>query len=133
MNIDLLRKICLAFPNTTEQIQWEHALVFKVGGRMFAVARLEPGPVWLSFKCSDEAFAELTERPNIIPAPYLARAQWIGLETEDAITNAELTELLKEAYHLIFEKLPRTVQVKLTTAKHTKNTAKPLKRKRSKQ
>jgi len=37
--------------------------------------------VSLSFKASPETFADLTERPNIIPAPYLARAQWVALET----------------------------------------------------
>jgi predicted DNA-binding protein (MmcQ/YjbR family) len=134
MNIDWVRKTCLAFPHATEEIQWEYALVFKVGGKMFAVARLEPGPVWLSFKCSDEAFAELTERPHIVPAPYLARAKWVGLEAEDAISTSELDELLKEAHRLIFEKLPKAMQAKFATAKN-KNEAprkSPSKRERSK-
>jgi len=84
MDAEWLRQLCLSFPGTTEQIQWGYDLLFKVGGKMFAITPLEAAPVCLSFKASPERFAELTERQNIIPAPYLARAQWVALETRDA-------------------------------------------------
>src|ERR1700757_973250 len=45
MNIDQLRKICLSFPGVTEQIQWGDDLLFKVGGKMFAITPLEPARV----------------------------------------------------------------------------------------
>ena len=113
IDIDWLRKICLPLPGVTEQIQWGHDLVVKVGGKMFAVAPLEPAPVCLSFKCSDESFAELTERPKIIPAPYLARAKWVALESPDAITRGELSELLRASYELVFAKLAKRTQEEL--------------------
>jgi predicted DNA-binding protein (MmcQ/YjbR family) len=69
MDVDWLRKVCLSLANSTEQIQWGNHLLFKVHGKMFAITSLEPAPVCLSFKCSDEAFAELTERPNPRPLP----------------------------------------------------------------
>ena len=62
MNIDQLRKLCLSFPGATEQTVWEGDLTFKVANKMFAHTVLEVAPVWLSFKCSPENFAELTER-----------------------------------------------------------------------
>ena len=107
MNIEQLRKLCLSFPCVTEQIQWEDALLFKIAGKMFAIASLEPDRVWLSLKVTPENFAELTERPGIIPAPYLARAKWIALESRDALSTAELAPLLRSAYDLIVAKLPR--------------------------
>ena len=64
----------------------------------------------LSFKASPENFAELTERQNIIPAPYMARAQWVALQTRDALTRDELSRLLRESYELVFAKLPRKTQ-----------------------
>ena len=118
MNIDWLRKTCLAFPSVTEQIQWGYDLVFKVGGRMFAVAPTEPARVCLSFKCSDESFAELTERPQIIPAPYMARAKWIALETPEAIDRRELAELLRSSYDLVFAKIPKRLQADLSSGPH---------------
>src|SRR6266852_8422979 len=107
MDVDWLRELCLSFAGTTEQIQWGYDLVFKVGGKMFAVTPLEPAPVCLSFKASPESFAELTERQNIIPAPYMARAQWVALQTRDALTRDELTRLLRESYEMVFAKLPK--------------------------
>ena len=41
MTIERARAICLKFAGATEQIQWGNDLVFKVGGKMFAVAALE--------------------------------------------------------------------------------------------
>lgn len=116
MNVDELRETCLSFPGVTERIQWVSVLVFKVAGKMFAVTQLEPSRVWLSFKASPEHFAELTERPNIIPAPYLARARWVALQTRDAVPADELARLLRESYDLVFAKLPkRTRETVLST------------------
>jgi predicted DNA-binding protein (MmcQ/YjbR family) len=106
VNIDQLRKLCLSFPAATEQIQWGDDLLFKVAGKMFAITPLEPARVWLSLKVTPENFAELTERPGIIPAPYLARAKWIALESRDALSPAELATLLRSSYDLVVAKLP---------------------------
>ena len=115
LTADWLREVCLAFPHTTEQVQWGCDLVFKVGGKMFAVTPLEPDPVCLSFKASSENFVDLTERPNIIPAPYLARAQWVALQTKDAIPQSELAALLRESYDLVCARLPKKFREALTT------------------
>jgi predicted DNA-binding protein (MmcQ/YjbR family) len=107
MNIDQLRKLCLSFPGVTEQIQWGDDLLFKVGGKMFAVTPLVPAKVWISLKTTPENFAELTERPGVIPAPYLARAKWISLESQEALPDAEIAQLVRESYELVLAKLPR--------------------------
>jgi predicted DNA-binding protein (MmcQ/YjbR family) len=113
MTVDQIRRHCKSFPHATESVQWGNDLVFKIGGKMFAVAPLEPAQVSLSFKCSPEDFADLTERPGVIPAPYMARAQWVALENADALPAAELKKLLRQAYALVFAKLPRKTQAGL--------------------
>src|SRR5208282_4178655 len=115
MKIDQLRKICLSFPGATEQIQWEDDLLFKVGGKMFAVTPLEPAPLWLSLKADPEGFAELTERPGIVPAPYLARAKWIAIETPETLPPEELAALLRKSYDLVSAKLPRAARESLSS------------------
>jgi len=117
MNVDWLREVCLSFPGATEQIQWGNDLLFKVGGKMFAITPLEPASVFLSFKTSPETFVELTERVDIIPAPYLARAQWVALQTKDALPAEELARLLRESYDMVFAKLPRKVRGTAIAAK----------------
>ena len=108
---------------------WGNDLTFKVGGKMFAHAVLEPAPVWLSFKTSPENFFELTERPDIIPAPYLARAKWVALETKDALSSAELSALIRESYLLVLAKLPTKTRESLTAAKPRRSQARRRKRK----
>jgi predicted DNA-binding protein (MmcQ/YjbR family) len=120
MDLDALRKLCLSFPGVTEQIQWGDDLLFKVGGKMFALTNLEPAPVWLSFKVDPELFPELTERPSVIPAPYLARAKWVALESRDAIALTELAGLLRASYELVAAKLPRKTRESLLNVKHPK-------------
>ena len=117
MNIEWVREFCLSLPHTTEHLQWEIDLVFKVGGKMFAVVPTEPGRLWMSMKCSSEEFAELIERQGIIPAPYLARAKWVALESEDALPRSEVQGLLRAAHTLVFTKLPKKAQEKLTREK----------------
>ena len=117
MNIDWIRGLCLSFPHTTEQIQWGDDLVFKVAGKIHAVTVLKPAKVWLCFKVSPENFAELTERPGIIPAPYLARAKWVALETKDALAPNELASLLRESYDMVVAKLPKKTREALVASK----------------
>src|SRR5467141_4225168 len=117
MDVDWLRELCLSFPGATEQIQGGSDLLFKVGGKMFAATPLEPAPVCLSFKAAPQSFAELTERPNIIPAPYLARAQWIALQTRDALPAEELAHLLRESYDMVFAKLPKKIRDAISSPK----------------
>ncbi|MGO9588544.1 MAG: MmcQ/YjbR family DNA-binding protein [Candidatus Acidiferrales bacterium] len=131
MDIALVRKFCLSLPHTAEKVQWEDALVFKVGDKMYAVVSLEPGETWISFKCSADEFAALVERPGVIPAPYLARAQWVALETEDALPRDELRRLLAAAHSLIFAKLPKTVQKKLSAAPARRSLARSSKRRKA--
>ena len=103
----------MKLPHTTEEVLWGGDLVFKIGGKMYAVAALEPREVWLSFKCTPENFGELTEREGIIPAPYLARHHWVALQSEDALTTAELKRLIGESYELVLGKLPKKAQAAL--------------------
>jgi len=128
MDIDWVREHCLSLPHTTEKVQWEDNLVFKVGEKMYAVVALEPREHWISFKCSAEEFAALTERPGIIPAPYLARAQWVALEVEDALSRDEMRRLLTDAHALIFAKLPKSEQKRLSAAPARKRRDKSSKR-----
>ena len=113
-DIDWVRELCLSFPNATEQVTWGADLTFRISGKIFAVTVLESAKVWLSFKCSPDNFADLTERAGIIPAPYMARAQWVALETREALQQEELGGLLRQSYELVLAKLPKKTQLALT-------------------
>jgi len=132
--VDWVRKVCLALPHTTEDVQWEHDLLFRIAGKMYCVANLEPGlgPTKIAFKCTPEKFAELAEVEGIIPAPYMARNHWVAMTEADALRPPELQELIEWSYRLVMEKLPKRTQAELSgaaaTPSKTKNKAPALKR-----
>ncbi|HKP39026.1 MAG TPA: MmcQ/YjbR family DNA-binding protein [Pyrinomonadaceae bacterium] len=114
MDIESVRAYCLSFPHATENVQWGNDLVFKIAGKMFAVIGLDAASDHvMSFKCTPEKFAELTERRGIVPAPYVARYHWVALERFNALSDKELKALLRNSYDLVFGKLPKKIQAKL--------------------
>ena len=116
MTVESIRRWCLTLPGVTEDIKWDDDLVFSVGGKMFCVAMLDP-PHRLSFKCEAETFAELIEREGIIPAPYLARAKWVSLETLDGPMEwRELEGRLRRSYDLVKASLTRKAQAAVDAA-----------------
>ena len=114
MNAEWVRRYCLSLPHTTESSPFgPDDLVFKVGGKIYATVVLVPAPCFLSFKCTPEEFAELTEMPGIIPAPYVARYHWVALEHEDALPAAEIKRRIRRSYDLVVEKLPKKARAAL--------------------
>jgi predicted DNA-binding protein (MmcQ/YjbR family) len=116
MNAERFRTLCLALPGATETVQWGNDLVFKVAGKMFAVAALDADAAHrVSFKCSPEQFVELQEHEGVVPAPYLARAKWVALERFDAISDAEIERGVRESYALVKARLTKKQQQALTS------------------
>ena len=116
MTLSRLRDLCLSLPGVTEQIQWEKDLVFKVGGKMFCVTCTDLDPshdVLASFKCDEETFAQLLEREGVVPAPYLARARWVGLRSFDVLEDREYRALIPRAHALVTSTLPKRVQAQI--------------------
>jgi predicted DNA-binding protein (MmcQ/YjbR family) len=113
--IDWVRAFCLSLPHATEDVQWEHDLLFRIAGKMFCVANMEPqlSPTKIAFKCTPEKFAELVEIEGIIPAPYMARNHWVAIIEMDSLRQPELKELIRESYRLVLEKLPKKTQISL--------------------
>jgi predicted DNA-binding protein (MmcQ/YjbR family) len=114
MSLEKIREYCLSLPHATEEVLWQKDLVFKIGGKMFAVIGLDAGPAsQFSFKCTPEEFAELTECDGIIPAPYAARYHWVAVEKSGALNQAEIKRLIKDSYEMVKGKLPKKTQARL--------------------
>jgi predicted DNA-binding protein (MmcQ/YjbR family) len=114
MDVEQVHSFCLSFPYVTEEILWGNDLVFKIGGKMFAVIGLAAASDHcMSFKCTPEKFAELVERTGIVPAPYVARYHWVALKRFNAVSEKELKTLLRTAYDLVLEKLTKRARASL--------------------
>ena len=110
MNIEQLRKFCLSMPGATEDVKWGADLCFSVGNKMFCVTGADSASTGMSFKCTPEKFNELIERQGIDPAAYVGRYKWVHIADLDAVTPAELKELIKMSYQLVFDKLPPKIK-----------------------
>jgi predicted DNA-binding protein (MmcQ/YjbR family) len=126
MKVDEIRAYCLSFPRATEKLQWDDALCFKVGGKMFTVLGLDR--VRLTFKCTPETFAELIEREDIRPSPYVGRYKWVMLNRLDALHDDELRELIRQSYEIVASKGGK-VHPQRPARKRTKATRKSPRRK----
>ena len=115
MNFDQAKTLCRSFPGVQEDTKWGNDLVFSIGSKMFAVTNLGEA-TGISFKVEDERFLELTDRPGIIPAPYLARAKWVYVEDPNALDDEEAAQLLRRSYELVFAKLTKKLQRELAGA-----------------
>ena len=102
---EAIRKFCLDFPQATENLQWDDNLCFKIAGKIFVILGLDNPR--LCFKCSPETFAELTEREDIRPAPYLGRYKWVMLDRLDAVPWNELQEFIQQSYAMVVAKAPK--------------------------
>jgi predicted DNA-binding protein (MmcQ/YjbR family) len=103
---------CLSLPAVTLVVQWGGTSVFKVGGKMFALANglVERRAGGFMFRASDMAYALLIDEGLARPAPYLARAKWVQLIANDALPDAELAAYLDRAHALVAAKLTRAAR-----------------------
>lgn len=117
MNVDQLRGLCLAFPEATENMQWGDDLCFKYHGKIFVTVALTAVPPKVCFKCSSEAFAELTEKEGIHPAPYVGRYKWVILDSLSVLSDDDLREFVSQSYEMIATKAPKVRPEKATLTK----------------
>ena len=112
---DDFEKICFSLPHTTHVVQWGNASVFKVGGKIFAIYSRWDDEDYdvIGFKASDQSFAILPTQEGIRPAKYLARAKWVQVSHEAGWDDDTFRDYIKNAYQLIFEKLPKKVRTEL--------------------
>lgn len=110
MDFEAAKALCRTFPGCTEDVKWENNAVFSVGARMFAITDTGTPATGISFKVEDERFLELTDRPGIIAAPYLARHKWVHIGQATALDDKEAAALLRRSYDLVFAKLTRKLQ-----------------------
>ena len=113
MDAESTRAFLLRLPSVVETLQWGNNLVFwvgdkAIGGKMFAVIDLDgAGRAVMSFAAGPQGAAELVELDGIIPAPYLARANWVAMERWSALRKSDLEARLRGARDIVEARLPK--------------------------
>jgi predicted DNA-binding protein (MmcQ/YjbR family) len=107
-----LIELCRALPGATEDIKWGKDLIFSVGEKMFAGFDTDESRS-ITLKVDPAVFPILAQTPGITPAPYLARAFWVRMETPDVLPVEQIEALLRESHQLVAAKLTKKLRAKL--------------------
>ena len=107
---------CAKLPHATHVVQWGGAHVWKVGGKVFAIAGGNDGDVLaVTFKCSPMSFDMLKQQRGLRPAPYLAShgMLWIQRTSSASMDDAALKDYLGESHRLASLNLTKKTQREL--------------------
>src|SRR5208282_3495092 len=107
-DVEWIRKLCLSFPDVTEDMPWGDDLCFKVRGKIFTGMVLSDGRFpRITLKCAPEMFHDLLEIEGISPAPYVGRYKWVTLANSNLLPSVELKALIHKSYELVGAKAPK--------------------------
>ena len=96
-------------------MQWGGADVWKVGGKLFAMAREQEGQFQVTFKTSEIGYEVLRDMEGLRPAPYLASRgmKWIQHYEAPGLDTAGLREHIEASYHMAIKRLTKKKRAEL--------------------
>ena len=115
MNIETIREYCLSKTGVDESLPFnDTALVFKVGGKMFALLDLSEDERGISLKCDPELALELREHhPEVTGAWHFNKKMWNGVDLRGNIGPELLKEWIDHSYDLVRTSLTKKMQQEL--------------------
>jgi predicted DNA-binding protein (MmcQ/YjbR family) len=118
-DVEWIRRLCLSFPDVTEDMPWADDLCFKVRGKIFTGMVLSDGRFpRITLKCAPEAFHDLLEIEGISPASYVGRYKWVMLANSNVLPSDDLESLIRQSYKLVAVKaLKKKTTLKKTASK----------------
>jgi predicted DNA-binding protein (MmcQ/YjbR family) len=118
MNIQAFYEYCLSKKGVTEHFPFdEDTLVFKVGGKMFALSSLsqwEKGEASVNLKCDPEKALELrAEYQAIQPGFHMSKVHWNTVAVDGDVPARLFRELIDHSYELVFKSLTKKLQAEV--------------------
>lgn len=103
-----LRDYCLSLPATEETTPFdETTLVYKVGGKMFALTDMVDYG-WVSLKCDPSYAEELREQyEEITPAYHMNKKHWNSIKCDGDLPASLIKEQILNSYLLVVQGMPR--------------------------
>src|SRR5437870_8936275 len=108
MDLESFREYCLRQPAATEGTPFgPDVLVFKVGGKIFALASLDDVPARANLKCDPDLALELRDRyEQVTPGYHMNKKHWNTVEIESGIPDIEMRKMIDNSYDLVMKGLP---------------------------
>lgn len=110
---------CLSKKGVTEHFPFdEETLVFKVGGKMFALSSLsqwEKNEASVNLKCDPDKAMELrAEYEGIQPGYHMSKVHWNTVTVNSDVPARLLRDLIDHSYELVFKSLTKKLQAEIT-------------------
>jgi len=114
MNIEFFRDYCLSKKGVTEGFPFgEGTLVFKVMGKMFALAGVD-NFTYANLKCDPERALELREEyPEVQPGYHMSKKHWNSVYIDGGLSDDFFLQLVDESYDLIVGSLTKKLKAEL--------------------
>jgi predicted DNA-binding protein (MmcQ/YjbR family) len=114
MNIEDLRNHCIAKPGVTEEFPFDaDTLVFKVMGKMFALANVEDF-VSVNLKCDPEKAIRLREEfEDVLPGYHMNKKHWNTVMAVGILSDQQIREWVDDSYDLVVSGLPAKLKAEL--------------------
>lgn len=107
MDLEGFREYCLRKPGATEEMPFgPDVLVFKVGGKMFALTSLERFPAAANLKCDPDLALDLRDQyEQVTPGYHMNKKHWNTVEIDSGIPDVELRKMIDHSYDLVARKV----------------------------
>lgn len=114
MNIEEYRNYCIQKKGVTEGFPFDNnTLVFKVMGKMFALANVE-GFGSINLKCDPEKAIQLRERYHCVePGYHMSKKHWNTVTVDADATDEEIYGWIDNSYNLVVSSLTKKLQAEL--------------------
>jgi predicted DNA-binding protein (MmcQ/YjbR family) len=98
-----LRRFCLSLDGAEETFPFgPETSVFKVGGKMFAVAGLKAEPLRVTLKCEPELSVQLRNTyDEIVPGYHANKRHWITVDLTGSLDDGLVRTLIADSYDLV--------------------------------
>ena len=109
MDLAAFREHCLNKAGAVEETPFgPDTLVFKVGGKIFAITSLDEIPARANLKCDPDLALELRDRyEQVAPGYHMNKKHWNTIDIEAGIPDAEIRKMIDHSYDLILKGLPK--------------------------
>ncbi len=114
MDVITFREYCLRKKGVSEHLPFDdRTLVFKVGGKMFALCDIESFE-GANLKCDPERAVELREQYNGITGGYhMNKKHWNTVAAASDVPDTLFVQLIDHSYELVKSSLPKKEREKL--------------------
>lgn len=111
MNIEAYRNYCLQKPGTTEEFPFDNeTLVFKVGGKMYALCNVDLFE-GINLKCDPEQAIQLREMyDSVVPGYHMNKKHWNTVVLDGTIPDHLIYAWTDHSYQLVREGLPAKIR-----------------------